>query len=121
MAPARPSPESGHGISLVLGLGITEVRGNVVSRLSALQKHWPGNPKLRLGRIAAAVVAVSGLHHKIFLRGCQMDLTVARCGVSLVGRIAQAVLVAQLFFNAGVDLIDRLLLGNFKEAAASLP
>src|ERR1019366_6181016 len=101
MAPARPSPESGHGISLVLGLGITEVRGNVVSRLSALQKHWPGNPKLRLGRIAAAVVAISGLNYQVFLGGCQMDLVIARCGIGLVGRIAQAVLVAPLFFNAG--------------------
>src|ERR1017187_515942 len=120
MAPARPSPESGHGVSLVLGLGITEVRGNVVSRLSALQKHWPGNPTLRLCR-TAAVVAISGLHRQVFLRGCQMDLVIAGSGIGLVRRVAQAVLVAQLFFNAGVDLIDRLLLGNFKEAAASLP
>src|ERR1035438_100370 len=49
-----------------------------------------------------------------------MDLVIAGGGIGLVGRVTQAVLVAQLFFNAGVDLINRLLLGNFKEASASL-
>src|ERR1039458_3056887 len=49
-----------------------------------------------------------------------MDLVIPRRGIGLIWRVAQAVLVAQLFFNAGVDLIDRLLFGDFKEAAAGL-
>src|SRR5664279_4776702 len=80
----------------------------------------PCRPKLRLRRIVAAVVSVSGLHHQVLLRSCQMDLVVAGGGISFVRRIAQAVLIAQLFFNARVDLINRLLLGDFKEATASL-
>src|SRR5436305_15158735 len=45
---------------------------------------------------------------------------VASTGIWTVGSVANAVLVSQLFLNLGVDLLDGLLSGDFKEASASI-
>src|SRR5712692_7199362 len=71
----------------------------------------PGRDSLPLG-----VIPVSCLHHQAFLFDGQADL--AEPGIGPVRRIAQAVLVAQLLLNAIVDLLDGLLLGDFKKAPA---
>ncbi len=59
-----------------------------------LQGYTNSKTDLRLGRTAGAVVSISGLHHEVFLCSCEIDLVIAGCGIGLVGRVAQAVLVA---------------------------
>src|SRR5271167_3864252 len=64
------------------------------------------------------VISLARLHDEVFIGGGQRDPVITRAGDGLVGRVAQAVLVAQLLFDLGVDLIDGLFLGHFKESAA---
>src|ERR1700722_24002 len=49
-----------------------------------------------------------------------MDLVVSGSSVRFIGCVTQGVLIAQFLVNGGVDLVDGLLFGNFKEAAARL-
>src|SRR5208337_3571392 len=67
------------------------------------------------------VVSLSGLHDEVFVGGGQTDLVIADAGDSFIGGVAQVVLVAQLLFDLGVDLADRLFLGHFKETSAGFP
>src|SRR5580704_15483159 len=46
-----------------------------------------------------------------------MDLVVAD-GVALVGGVGEAVLIAQVFFNFGVDGVDGFFFGDFEHAPA---
>src|SRR5580658_9682520 len=46
-----------------------------------------------------------------------MDFVVADC-VALVGGVGEAVLVAQVFLDLGVDGVNRFFLGDFEHAAA---
>src|SRR5271165_6378888 len=78
-------------------------------------RHRPG----MRGALRLRVVSLARLHDEVFVGGGQIDLVVARAGDGLVGGVAEAVLVAQLLLNLGIDLIDRLFLRHFKEAAAS--
>ena len=61
------------------------------------------------------------MHDQVFLLSRQADFVIADAGVRTVGRIANAVLIAQLFLNLGIDLLDGFLLRNFKEAPAGFP
>ena len=65
------------------------------------------------------VVPFPRLHDEVFVGRGQRDLVVAGRGVGLGGREAQVVLVSQLFFDLGIYLVDRLLLGDLEEASTS--
>src|SRR5579863_6806444 len=66
----------------------------------------------------AGVVAVSGLYGQPFLFYGQADFAKSR--FCFVRRIAQAVLVPQFLFQAGIDLLDGLFLGDFIKTAPGL-
>src|SRR5580698_11197244 len=67
------------------------------------------------------VVAVAGLDDQILLLRGELKLTIHTARVAgLVRVIANAVLIAQLLFDFGVDLVDGLLVRHFIESSASL-
>src|SRR5258706_5651657 len=93
------------------------------SRSQRCQIRWAATIRARAGagrstKSAAAldlrVVAVSGLHDQVFFLHTQLNFSIPRARFR---RVPQAVLVAQLFLNLIVDLLDRLLLRYFKETA----
>src|SRR5271155_3048077 len=63
-------------------------------------------------------IPVARLHDQIFLFRGQLDFVIARTGVVLFRRIPQAVLIAQLFIDGGINVVDGLLLGYFKKSPA---
>src|SRR5215831_3846161 len=69
-------------------------------------------------RLWAPVIFLSGMHDQIFFFRLDADLMNPFAGISPVRRIAQAVLIAQIFLNLGVDFLDRLFAGDFKELSA---
>src|SRR5215472_10075374 len=64
------------------------------------------------------VVAFAGLDHQLLPFGHQVDAVIAAVLVGALWRVAQAVLVAQIFFDLGIDLVDRLLFRYLEKAAA---
>src|SRR4029077_3711738 len=70
------------------------------------------------GVLLPEVVAVAGLDYEVFLFGDdEMNLVVAE-RVALVRRVGEAVLVAQVFLNLGVDFVPRVLLGDLEDPPA---
>jgi len=70
------------------------------------------------GELLAEVVAVAGVDGDVFFFGDdQVDFVVAD-GVTFVGGVGEAVLVAEVFVNFGVDGVDGFFFGDFEEAAA---
>src|SRR5205807_6057102 len=78
-----------------------------------------GNRGEPAGRLALGIIPFAGLHDVVLLFGCEMKLMVAQFGIR-VGRVAQAVLAAQFHFDLPVDLVNRLFLGELKEAPTGL-
>src|SRR5271169_7237247 len=67
------------------------------------------------------IISVSGLDDQILLLGLKQDLVIAGSRVVFVRRVADAVLIAQFVLNRAVDLLDRLLFGNFKKSGPGFP
>src|SRR5207302_2350919 len=98
---------------------------------SGASRRWQSHPALfalhkvngnrgePAGRLALGIIPFAGLHDVILLFGCEMKLMVAQFGIR-VGRVAQAVLAAQFHFDLPVDLVNRLFLGELKEAPTGL-
>src|SRR5271154_4045963 len=72
---------------------------------------------LALSQLPRRVVSIPRLDRVILLFGCDLQLVIARRNAGS-WCIAHAVLIAQIFFDGTVDLVDGLLFGNFKQAAA---
>src|SRR5690348_11163278 len=108
--------------------------------LSALSQHKPvsttafpgGHPRPNRGEsggqqcpapgwLPVAVISPTALDPYNSLLYCHLNLVIARLGgASSVGSVAEAVLIAQLFLDLRVDLIDRLLLRDFKQPPSGL-
>src|SRR5579859_470920 len=89
----------------------------LTSRLDTASAHY-GAPPGANPLLPPEVVTVAGLHYEIFLLGDdEMNFVVADC-VAFVRGVREAVLVAQIFLNLGVNLVDRLLLGHLEKAPA---
>src|SRR5882724_7810718 len=72
-------------------------------------------------RLLVGVVPLSGLHHDILRLGRDLNFVIARLRrSSSIGRVAKAVLIAQLFLDLRVDLIDGFLLGNLEQSPSRL-
>ena len=59
------------------------------------------------------------MDHQILLFRLDADLMEAFARIGPVRRVPQAVLVAQLFLQPGVDLFDGLFFGDLEKSAAS--
>ena len=66
------------------------------------------------------VVAVAGLHGHVFLGGGDKKSVITGFGVGQVRRESETVLVAKLFADAGVNLLDRVVLRHLEEASPGL-
>jgi hypothetical protein len=71
-----------------------------------------------LKRLIIPVVFLSGMDHQILLFGLDADFMKAFAQIGPVRRISQAVLIAQVLFNLGVNFFHRLLAGNLKQPSA---
>lgn len=71
------------------------------------------------GSLLPRVVPVTGLDGQILLLRGQMNFVEAN-PVIRWGRVADAVLIAQIFRDAAENFIDAFFLGNFEQALASL-
>ena len=60
------------------------------------------------------------MDHQVLLFSFDADLMKTFPGISSVGRVSQAVLIPQVFFNLSVNLLDCLLARNFKYSSAGL-
>src|SRR5437870_1267682 len=101
---------------------VLDVRGegkpshvNKVGRMNTYENLGRG----RAPSLALQIIPLASLHHVILLFGREMKLMIAQSGTR-VGRVAQAVLAAQFLFDLPVDLVDRLFLGDFKQASPGL-
>jgi hypothetical protein len=56
------------------------------------------------------VVSLSGLYDVVLVLRSQMNLVVGGRSSIAVGCVAEAVLIAQLLINLGINLVDRLFL-----------
>jgi len=66
----------------------------------------------------AEVVTVAGLNDEVFLLGDdELNFVVADC-VAFVRGVGEAVLVAQVFLNLRLNLVDRILLGDLEKPPA---
>ena len=75
---------------------------------------------LSLG-LLVAVISLPGLYDEIFLPSRNLDLVITRLhSISSIWCVAKAVLIAQLLFDLGVDLIDCLFLGDFEQSSPCL-
>ena len=71
-----------------------------------------------MGKLLAEVIAVAGAHVHVLLFGDgEMDFVVAD-GVAFVGGVGEAILIAEVFVDFGVDFVEGLFFGSFEEAAA---
>ncbi len=84
------------------GIVIEDVRQSLV-----VNEPNPGAGKMET--LLAEVIAVAGAHVHVFLFGDgEMDFVVAD-GVAFVGGVGEAVLVAEVFVDFGVDFVERFL------------
>src|SRR5438445_6727692 len=80
-----------------------------------VREDRPTQPDLNLG---ARVIAVAGTHGEPLRLQRNLNLAKLARPARLVGRVSDAVLVAQLFFNLAINILDRMLLGDFEVASA---
>src|SRR3954447_16672835 len=83
--------------------------------MSAISMHiyrlrFPRLLRRRKSRTVAGVVTFACPDLEFSVPTGQRDLAKASLGLRAIRRVADAVLASQLFFNLGVDLIERLLL-----------
>ena len=55
------------------------------------------------------VIFLSGMDHQVFLFRLDADLMKALAGIGPVWRVSQAVLIAKVLFNLGINFLDCLL------------
>src|SRR5580704_15030691 len=67
------------------------------------------------------IISILGLDNQILLLGHQADLVIASFGVAFIGRVAQVVLCPQFLGYAVINLINRLLFGDFVQTPACFP
>src|SRR5258706_130305 len=93
-----------------------------INSLISLAMEQPSGPpyriKLALRVLSAGVVSVAGLHGEALGLRRQVDFAVTGCTRGLVGSVAQAVLISQLFVDALVDVLQRVLIRALEKGAA---
>src|SRR5579871_1110484 len=63
----------------------------------------------------ACVVAITRLHRHVFFFGPQNNFVITTVRRRTVWCVTQVVLVAKVLRNGGINLVDGLFFGNFKE------
>src|SRR5580700_6560137 len=67
------------------------------------------------------IISIPGLDNQILLLGHQADLVIAGFNAAFIRRVAQVVLRPQFLGDAVINLINRLLFGDFVETPACFP